>query len=235
MRDSVSLSSLPSSSPPASVVVDDETRRGLDPSRRVVMKRQCPQPTQTRNDSFPAGNIATSSGDSIIVMNTRLQNGDASLICNLNRRRRPSGTATRCQGPLFGDPLLPRSLVPLLQGATRRVRASTRILQSIGVEIVAVSVDDEAVSTALVDRMRLNFTVGFGVKADEISAATGAYVAEDAAYLQSTGFVLDKQGRILTSVYSSGAIGRLVPEDVAGFVRYIESHDAAKTPAETRP
>lgn len=115
--------------------------------------------------------------------------------------------------------------------AFARARAS---LQSIGVEIVAVSVDDEGVSTALVDTMRLNFTVGFGVKADEISAATGAYVAEDAAYLQSTGFVLDKQGTILTAVYSSGAIGRLVPEDVAGFVRYIESHDAAKTPAETR-
>ena len=73
------------------------------------------------------------------------------------------------------------------------------------------------------------------MNADEISAATGAYISEDAAYLQSTGFVLDRQGRILTAVYSSGAIGRLVPEDVAGFVQYIESHDAAKTSAETRP
>ena len=115
--------------------------------------------------------------------------------------------------------------------AFARARAS---LRSIGVEIVALSVDDESVSAELVDRLRLNFPVGFGAKADEISAATGAYVAEDAAYLQSTGFVLDKQGRILTAVYSSGAIGRLVPEDVAGFVRYIESHDAAKTPVETR-
>ena len=87
-------------------------------------------------------------------------------------------------------------------------------------------------SAALVDKMRLNFPVGFGVKADEISAATGAYVAEGAAYLQSTGFVLDRSGRILTAVYSSGAIGRLVPDDVAAFVRYIESHDAAKTPVQ---
>jgi hypothetical protein len=101
--------------------------------------------------------------------------------------------------------------------------------------IVAISVDDEPVSAALVDKMRLNFQIGFGAKADEISAMTGAYVAGDAAYLQSTGFVLDKHGRILTAVYSSGAIGRLVPEDVAGFVRYIESHDAARAPVETRP
>ena len=116
--------------------------------------------------------------------------------------------------------------------AFARARAS---LRSIGVEVVALSVDDEAVSAALVDKMRLNFPIGFGVKADEISAVTGAYVAEGAAYLQSTGFILDKSGRILTAVYSSGAIGRLVPDDVAGFVRYVESHDAAKTPAEARP
>lgn len=104
-------------------------------------------------------------------------------------------------------------------------------LRSIGIEVVALSVDDEAVSAALVDTMRLEFPVGFGVKADEISAATGAYVAEGAAYLQSTGFVLDRSGRILTAVYSSGAIGRLVPDDVAGLVRYIESHGAPNMPA----
>lgn len=109
---------------------------------------------------------------------------------------------------------------------------SRESLRAIGVEVVALSVDDETTSAALIDKLRLNFPIGFGAKADEIAAATGAYVADGSAYLQSTGFVLDKSGRILTAVYSSGAIGRLVPDDVAGFVRYIESHSAAKTPAE---
>ena len=44
------------------------------------------------------------------------------------------------------------------------------------------------------------------------------------ARLQSTGFVLDRSGKVITAVYSSGAIGRLVAEDVAGFVRYVRSH-----------
>ena len=105
-------------------------------------------------------------------------------------------------------------------------------LRAIGVEVVALSVDDEATSTALVGRLRLNFPIGFGAKADEISAATGAYVADGSAYLQSTGFVLDKSGRILAAVYSSGAIGRLVPDDVAGLVTYVESHHAATAPVE---
>ena len=110
--------------------------------------------------------------------------------------------------------------------AFARARAS---LRSIGIEVVALSADDEAASAALVEKMRLDFPIGFGAKADAIAAATGAYVGECAAYLQSTGFVLDRSGRILTAVYSSGAIGRLMPDDVAGFVRYIEGHAEAKT------
>jgi hypothetical protein len=98
--------------------------------------------------------------------------------------------------------------------------------------MVALSVDDKATSETLVAKLRLSFPVGFGANANDIAAVTGAYVAEGSAYLQSTGFVLDQRGRILTAVYSSGAIGRLVPDDVVGFVRYVESQrDALQTPA----
>jgi peroxiredoxin len=102
-------------------------------------------------------------------------------------------------------------------------RASER-LAAARVAIVALSVDDEATSKALIDKLRLSVPVGFGANADDIAAATGAYVAEGSAYLQSTGFVLDPHGRILTAVYSSGAIGRLVPDDVAGLVTYVDAH-----------
>jgi peroxiredoxin len=172
----------------------------------------------------------------VVVTHTRLQNGD----------RFPDLSIRAVGG---GEIVLPRdvegfySVILFYRGAwcpycKAQLSAFTRArasLRSIGVEIVALSVDDEAASAALVDKLGLDFPIGFGAKADEISAATGAYVAEGAAYLQSTGFVLDRSGRILTAVYSSGAIGRLVPDDVAGFVRYVESHDAATTPAETRP
>jgi hypothetical protein len=42
----------------------------------------------------------------------------------------------------------------------------------------------------------------------------------------STGFVLDPAGKVVVSVYSSGAIGRLAPDDVAGLVRYVREHAA---------
>ena len=58
-------------------------------------------------------------------------------------------------------------------------------------------------------------------------ADTGAFVNDDPVYLQSTGFVIDPGGRIVVSVYSSGAIGRLVPEDVIGLIRHLREHAPA--------
>ena len=40
------------------------------------------------------------------------------------------------------------------------------------------------------------------------------------------GFVLDPAGKVVVSVYSSGAIGRLMPDDVAGLLRYVREHTA---------
>jgi hypothetical protein len=38
--------------------------------------------------------------------------------------------------------------------------------------------------------------------------------------------VLGPDGRVIVSVYSSGAIGRLVPEDVAGMIEFVRQHQA---------
>jgi peroxiredoxin len=97
-------------------------------------------------------------------------------------------------------------------------------LAEIGVRIVALSVDDEATSEALIARRGLRFPVGHSADADLIAAAVGAYVNESPKHFHTTGFILDPMGRVITAVYSSGAIGRLVPEDVAGFIRYVQSH-----------
>jgi hypothetical protein len=51
-------------------------------------------------------------------------------------------------------------------------------------------------------------------------------VNDDPHYLQSTGFILAPDGSVLTAVYSSAAIGRLVVDDVLGFIRYTREHEA---------
>ena len=39
--------------------------------------------------------------------------------------------------------------------------------------------------------------------------------------------MLDHDGRVMVSVYSSGAIGRLVPQDVIGLIRYLREQRLA--------
>ncbi|HET6989050.1 MAG TPA: redoxin domain-containing protein [Kribbella sp.] len=106
--------------------------------------------------------------------------------------------------------------------AFQRARVS---LVDVGIRVAALSVDDEATTAALMARHRLTFPVGFGADARAISYLTGSFVNPDPLYLQSTGFVLDPEGKVMVSVYSSGAIGRLVPEDVAGYIRHVQEHE----------
>jgi hypothetical protein len=70
----------------------------------------------------------------------------------------------------------------------------------------------------------LEFPIGHSADAHVIAEVTGAFVNADPVYLQSTGFVLGPDGKVIVSVYSSGAIGRLVPEDVTGLVEYVNAH-----------
>jgi peroxiredoxin len=110
-----------------------------------------------------------------------------------------------------------------------QLRAFQRALDGLAeldTKVAALSVDDEATTRALADKHGLTFPLGHSADADEVTAATGAFANEDPRYLQSTGFVLDPDGRTIVSVYSSGAIGRLVPEDVTGLIRYVQKHTA---------
>jgi peroxiredoxin len=100
-------------------------------------------------------------------------------------------------------------------------------LTGLGVKVAALSVDDEETSAALVAKHKLRFPVGHSADAGKVAAATGAYVNDEPRYLQSAGFVLDPEGTVIVSVYSSGAIGRLLPEDVAGLVDYLKSQQPA--------
>ena len=91
------------------------------------------------------------------------------------------------------------------------------------IKVTSVSVDDREKTEALIEKYKLGFPVAYGADARAVSAATSAFVNDDPVYLQATGFVLNPEGRIVTAVYSTGAIGRLLPDDVLGLVRHLKS------------
>jgi len=116
---------------------------------------------------------------------------------------------------------------PYCNAQLRAFQRASATLADVGAQVAALSVDDEATTANLIAKHGLTFPVGFGADARAVADLTGAFVNPDPVYLQSTGFVLDPAGKVVVSVYSSGAIGRLVPEDVAGLVRYVREHAAA--------
>jgi peroxiredoxin len=99
-------------------------------------------------------------------------------------------------------------------------------LSELGAKVVALSVDDEQTSAALIAKHKLRFPVGHSADAGKVAEATGAYVNDEPRYLQSSGFVLAPDGTVRVAVYSSDAIGRLVADDVAGYIRYLTEHVA---------
>ena len=121
---------------------------------------------------------------------------------------------------------------PYCNAQLRAFQRSLNRLEELDVRVVAVSVDDEAATRQLIDKHGLEFAVGHSVDARAVADAIGAFINPDPVYVQSTGFVVDSTGRVLVSVYSSGAIGRLVPDDVIGLVRYVRQQQPTTTEAQ---
>jgi peroxiredoxin len=111
-----------------------------------------------------------------------------------------------------------------------QLRAFQRAGQSLaeaGAKVAAWWTEDEATTAEYIAEHGITFPLGYGADARAVAAATGAFVNEDPLYLQSTGFVLAPGGQVIVSVYSSGPIGRLMPDDAAGLVRYVRQHAAS--------
>ena len=167
-----------------------------------------------------------------MTQSTLLRPGDQFPALSVSR---PGGGTLALPGDLadhFGVILFYRgSWCPYCNAQLSAFQRSLDRLADIGTRVAALSVDDEATTQDLIARHGLRFPVGHSADARAIAATTGAFVNDDPVYLQSTGFVLDPAGRVVVSVYSSGAIGRLVPEDVIGLVRYLrQPTEASRQP-----
>lgn len=154
----------------------------------------------------------------------RLNNGDAFPVLTLDTIRDGTLSVTHHLAGSYGAVLIYRgSWCPYCNAQLAAFARAKGKLDELGLRIAALSVDNKADAATLVEKHSLNFPVGYGVNAEKIAVSTGAYVNDSPRYLQSTGFVLDPDGKVITAVYSSGAIGRLVAEDLIGFVRYVKS------------
>ncbi len=100
-----------------------------------------------------------------------------------------------------------------------------------GIGVVSFSADSLDKAASLVAENKLEFPVGYGASVEAVAEMLGVYYdpapSHTTPYLHTAGFVLAPGGKVLNAVYSSGAIGRLVWQDVLGLVSYIKSQSVA--------
>lgn len=122
---------------------------------------------------------------------------------------------------------------PYCQTQLKSYQSALIKLEQEGIGILAASVDDEQHSVSMIESLGLTFPVAHGLPVIETARVTGAFydagAKHSAPYLQSTGFVLGPDRRILLAVYSTGAIGRLIWQDVIGMVKYARKTEGAQS------
>lgn len=125
----------------------------------------------------------------------------------------------------FGIVLVNRgSWCPYCNAQLKAFQRAQTELSSLNAKTISFSVDAEEAAATMVADAGLTYPIGHSVDADEIGDSIGAFVNRDPLHLQSTGFILAPDGTVVISVYSSGAIGRLNPDDVIGMLKYMAQH-----------
>lgn len=112
---------------------------------------------------------------------------------------------------------------PYCNGQLAGFARAENALTQLGIRVAALSVDDEATSTALAEKRHWTFPLGYGADSDEGRGHRRGFRPRRPALSRVHRIRPRPDGSVITAVYSSGAIGRLVAEDVIGLVRYISS------------
>lgn len=91
---------------------------------------------------------------------------------------------------------------------------------ALGVTIVAASIDVGENAQVVADETGL--TVAGGVTRDD-AKALDSWWEDRRSIIQPSEFLLDTSGKVLTSSYSSGPIGRMDAADVIGMIKHREA------------
>ena len=95
--------------------------------------------------------------------------------------------------------------------------------------IIAGSVDPIEKAIEAVEKSGATYPVAYGLDAVEISRITGAFYDSDKKFLNATGFLIRPDNTIDVACYSSGPVGRFVPKDLLGLVKYYNKKERERS------
>jgi peroxiredoxin len=93
-------------------------------------------------------------------------------------------------------------------------------LETEGISIVAASTDSRDNAAKMAEETGVTYPVGFGLPVHETASLLGAYHEERRGILHATGLLARPDGAVGAACYSTGPIGRFVPDDVIGLVAF---------------
>jgi peroxiredoxin len=100
-----------------------------------------------------------------------------------------------------------------------------------GILVVAFSADDRQHAEETAEKHGITFPLGFGINGIETAELLGGYVHPRRGSLEPTQFVLNPDSSVAFALYATGAIGRVVPDDALGYVRFLKAAAAKSDPA----
>ena len=89
--------------------------------------------------------------------------------------------------------------------------------------MIGGSIDPVEKTQELVDNLGITFPIAYGLDVKMVSRFTGSFYEKEKEYLQPTGIIIRPDKTIEITVYSTGAVGRVVAQDVLGLVKYYKS------------
>ena len=95
---------------------------------------------------------------------------------------------------------------------------------SMGIGVVALSVDAEKYAQKSVDKHSLTFPVIYGLDGPTESRKIGSFIDEDKGFFHATNFIL-RNGEVKSATYSTGPLGRLRAKNVEMLVGYYQSQE----------
>jgi len=97
--------------------------------------------------------------------------------------------------------------------------AAKNEFDEVGASILAASVD--TLENASGVQEELSFPVAYGVTRDQ-AAAIGSWWEDRRSIIQPSEFILDRSGSVISATYSTGPVGRLMPEDAVKLIKFVE-------------
>ena len=90
----------------------------------------------------------------------------------------------------------------------------------VGASILGASVDTLDKAAEL--QNGLNFPIAYGVTQEQ-AATIGSWWEDRRSIIQPSEFILGDHGNVVSATYSTGPVGRLMPEDALKLIRFVEA------------